>query len=184
MNLPTCFFADKYENEAFLFWDEFYTKHQNRFFKDRHWLFTEFPELLPANLRVELTERIIHVSTNAIPGKAISDQIEPKVDFSNSVTESEPTKDWTETELKTCPNESCESSLQTESFPGEHSKTRILEVGCGVGNTVFPVLQTNKCVQICFIYVSNILICVYKYSMVFIKSIGNIEICIRYMSIV
>lgn len=53
-------------------WNRFYDIHENKFFKDRQWLFTEFPELL----------------------------------FSNP--------------------------------------TRLFEVGCGVGNCIFPILRTNN----------------------------------------
>ncbi|CDW55709.1 methyltransferase protein 2 A like [Trichuris trichiura] len=75
--------AEKYEQQSSLYWDEFYRRHRCGFFKDRNWLFTEFPEL------------------NCF--------INAKTTHSSSPVE-------------------CKC---------------LLEVGCGVGNTVIPLMQAT-----------------------------------------
>ena len=105
-------FAENYEENADRYWNDFYAQHQNRFFKDRHWLFTEFPELAPFTTTADTTD-------TAAP--------------------------WTSAETGISVGPLCDDVDDgKESFPGEKSTTRMLEVGCGVGNTIIPILQTNK----------------------------------------
>lgn len=96
-NCVLLYLTEKYETHSGHYWNEFYAQHQNHFFKDRHWLFTEFPELAPL-YEEKTTEDVSDMRPN-----------EEKV-----------------------------------GFPGEQAAYRIFEVGCGVGNTVFPILQTSK----------------------------------------
>lgn len=80
-----------YDQKASEYWDRFYSAHQREFFKDRHWLFTEFEELTANSDRVAL---------------------EPSV-------------------------------VGEDSYPGAPCRFKIFEIGCGVGNTIVPVLQLN-----------------------------------------
>lgn len=47
----------KFDTEACQYWDKFYEVHQDKFFKDRKWLFMEFPELLPLDAKRQTASR-------------------------------------------------------------------------------------------------------------------------------
>ncbi|XP_047029870.1 methyltransferase-like protein [Helicoverpa zea] len=88
------------EEDADKHWDAFYDIHQNRFFKDRHWLFTEFPELAPDN---------------------------------------------TSAPVRVYPEGENNASTNAETIqPSGNTKRFIFEIGCGVGNTIFPILQYSR----------------------------------------
>ncbi|KAL2717220.1 tRNA N(3)-methylcytidine methyltransferase METTL2 isoform X3 [Vespula squamosa] len=95
----------KYENEADKYWNKFYGIHNNKFFKDRHWLLTEFPELAPDTIRQNCMQPRRAIVTN---------------DHNND-------------------EETYAQVLNTPCI----TSNKILEIGCGVGNTVFPILLYN-----------------------------------------
>ncbi|KAG8505084.1 Methyltransferase-like protein 2A [Galemys pyrenaicus] len=134
-----------YEVNAHKYWNDFYKIHENGFFKDRHWLFTEFPELAPCqnpdNLKDLLSENKSEIpegrSSEVGPGLIIEEQYLCSSNSLEHKTQLPPVeKNVTQklSHLKIC----------AEEFPGSSATYRILEVGCGVGNTVFPILQTNN----------------------------------------
>nr|XP_028605753.1 methyltransferase-like protein 8 isoform X6 [Podarcis muralis] len=125
----------KYEREASRYWNEFYKIHKNHFFKDRKWLFVEFPEIIPEGksdrCRKAITENLR--CTGLLEDNHLcEDNSAPKV---SSV-------------LSACYDNSAADEQIVKStgkqFPGGDSSYRILEVGCGAGNSVFPILEVIR----------------------------------------
>ncbi|OMH79056.1 Methyltransferase-like protein 2-A [Zancudomyces culisetae] len=120
-----------YNENPSKFWNDFYSSNQNRFFKDRYWLYIEFPELFSWTKHYTIPK---DVKANAKKENTDGDGDE-MVEQRNSEVSPEITckteaKPETDIEQKQDTNEDVDGTVN------------IMELGCGAGNTVFPLLQS------------------------------------------
>ncbi|XP_051882888.1 mRNA N(3)-methylcytidine methyltransferase METTL8 isoform X2 [Pristis pectinata] len=142
----------KYDKDASSYWDEFYRAHQNKFFKDRRWLFLEFPELLPHRTH-KYNEVVLESKNTSILCSHVSLQTQTKLvgisrtqakktfETLRNADSVERTIDGMELEHKTQDWKWTDRQKKQGYFPGIDSTFKIFEVGCGAGNSVFPILS-------------------------------------------
>ncbi|XP_004857719.1 methyltransferase-like protein 8 isoform X2 [Heterocephalus glaber] len=143
----------KYESEASKYWDTFYKIHKSKFFKNRNWLLREFPEILPVDKETEekMGEPLWDlVETDA--ANCFSKMPEEKnyYEKSSGSSDDQSKREFDRPSLDS--EEDRKGPPKTELFPGSDATFRILEVGCGAGNSVFPILNTLQNIPESFLY--------------------------------
>ncbi|XP_062861541.1 mRNA N(3)-methylcytidine methyltransferase METTL8 [Trichomycterus rosablanca] len=128
-----------FDKDANKYWNRFYELHQNKFFKNRHWLFTEFPELLPKGFM-----------TSCNPEEQEVTKFSMEVQQEDSLAQNQNVIRKKYHQQHPDYNSTVEPH-HAAAFPGQHTSFRILEVGCGAGNSVFPIINTIRSID-AFLY--------------------------------
>jgi methyltransferase-like protein 6 len=123
------FFLAKYESESVRNWDRMYRRHEDRAYKDRHYLTEEFRELGE-------TMRADRAARGELPVAVPASQ--PEAEDDNDA-DAQPSAASSSSSAKSPP---LRPIAEPTSVPSEKQR-RLLEVGCGVGNALFPLLRLH-----------------------------------------
>ncbi|XP_045910354.1 mRNA N(3)-methylcytidine methyltransferase METTL8 isoform X4 [Micropterus dolomieu] len=124
-------------------------------FKHNMWDHVQWTELDKENARQKAEENsCVQIPLKEQGAKShatntcLHDQLAAYPLSTRSSTETRPHHRNTDTSnQETCQGaalEKNEAHIQTTTFPGQHASFRILEVGCGVGNSMFPIVNCIK----------------------------------------
>ncbi|KYQ91578.1 methyltransferase type 12 domain-containing protein [Tieghemostelium lacteum] len=133
---------NKYEQNAMNHWDVFYKNNKDKFFKDRTYLHLEFPELNPMSLNRDQT-RIYFSDKKENPQVQQSNNSNNNNNNKNNNDENEEVENREKEEKDEIVEEKDKWWKFVTELKKDECKGTVMEVGCGAGNAVFPILKIN-----------------------------------------
>lgn len=128
----SAYWVERYEREAALNWDRFYRRHADHFFKDRHYLADEWPELRAGDDGVDAKGGRLEDASGD------DDGAEAQAGGDVGVVDDL---------LRHVVSDHAAASHASLSGAPARREQWLLEAGCGVGNTLFPLVRSNPCLK-------------------------------------
>lgn len=130
------FFLHKYESDSVRNWDKMYRRHEDRAYKDRHYLTEEFKEMAD-RLRQDRVER------GELPAAAVAPAAQPEADEDDDQQTPAAASAASTPAAAAAAAAALRPITEPTSVPSGPHHRRLLEVGCGVGNALFPLLRLH-----------------------------------------
>lgn len=110
----------KYDQKANEFWNKFYATHSDKFFKERNWIFIDFPELIGNCSEAQKQAKFEREFNNKM---RLADLGESCGQKSDEVPEG--------------------PAAESDARSPDEKELKIFEIGCGTGSTIRTILNVN-----------------------------------------
>lgn len=121
----------KYDQQANEYWNSFYKTHSDKFFKERNWIFIDFPELID---NCSEAQKQVKFEREFQDRLRLADGVE------NSSVENSSTEGPDRKSDEKNPEQKPVSNGENES---DEKELKIFEIGCGTGSTIRTILNVN-----------------------------------------
>ena len=116
----------KYDEKANEFWNDFYKTHSDKFFKERNWIFIDFPELIGNCSEAQRQVKFEREFQDKL--RLADENARQKPDDGQESAEGAKSEGTT---------------VESNDRSADEKELKIFEIGCGTGSTIRTILNVN-----------------------------------------
>ena len=129
----------KYDEQANEFWNSFYKTHSDKFFKERNWIFIDFPELIS---NCSEAQKQVKFEREFQDRLRLADCVDSSSVENSSVESSSVESSSIEKPSQKSDDENLDQK-PVSTGEGDEKELKIFEIGCGTGSTIRTILNVN-----------------------------------------
>ena len=153
------YWKNNYISKAHIYWHQFYQRNHNNFYKDRHYLHIVFPELLYGGISSNNDNNDNHNDNDGVDvnvddsivyndDESLANNGNNNNDINNDVIHDDHRDHSNNNNHNNNNHHHHHTHHNHNHHHHHHNRINLLEVGCGVGNAVIPLININPYIHI------------------------------------